>query len=593
MQINPLLQNLVEQTYGSMEGLPPEMVQFLQTVNNLFASVSIESDGGAAATTLTPPTPSDSEAAERHLELIQRYSTALSAVSREQDILDTLTGFLSEHLGFDSVRVYKPNPATGGFNLASQHAQSDTNGSLPSNIVSIRATAESKKSLFSTPNPQVDSNQNLVSELSIPLLAKGKLLAVLNIRAQDQNLFDPQTRLFAEMAAAQTSFALSSASDQENFQLENITRSRIDTGPLINPKMSFEEITSLKHRLYGYDPNLRTAIPIEKPFDVPIERLPNKALQVQGQVIGSFGVQTSEDEPLTSEERALLDSISEEVSQALERAQLFETSQRSAAELAVLNEMGSFFSEALNEETIVDGLYTYTSKLLDVPQFFVAYYNEADDTISFPKVILDDEVVTPSHPAAENFKTRPAGTGLTGHIIKNREPVLIQEDAEEVLSALGLPYQQTGDQTQSWLGVPMTMGDQVLGVISVQSDTTPGLYTRHHLELLSTIASQAAVAINNIRLFEQEQERAEQERLVRTITEKVRRGANMQEILQIAIEELSQLLNAESSTIQLGTPEQLIQQQASEEPRKPAPPAAPQLSSENHDHQTGPIKEEV
>ena len=36
MQINPLLQNLVEQYYGSMESLPADMTQFLQTVNNLF-----------------------------------------------------------------------------------------------------------------------------------------------------------------------------------------------------------------------------------------------------------------------------------------------------------------------------------------------------------------------------------------------------------------------------------------------------------------------------------------------------------------------------------------------------------------------------
>ena len=104
----------------------------------------------------------------------------------------------------------------------------------------------------------------------------------------------------------------------------------------------------------------------------------------------------------------------------------------------------------------------------------------------------------------------------------------------------------------------MTMGDQVLGVITVQCDTEPGLYNQHDLDLLSTIASQAAVALNNIRLFHQEQERAEQERLVRTITDKVRRGTSTKQIMQIAIEELSQVLGAEVSSIQLGTVDQLI-----------------------------------
>ena len=96
-------------------------------------------------------------------------------------------------------------------------------------------------------------------------------------------------------------------------------------------------------------------------------------------------------------------------------------------------------------------------------------------------------------------------------------------------------------------------------MISVQSETTPDLYGRHHLDLLTTIASQAAVSINNTRLFQSEQERAVQERTVRTITDKVRRGTDTQAIMRIALEELSQVLNADISTIQLGTPEELMQ----------------------------------
>jgi GAF domain-containing protein len=221
--------------------------------------------------------------------------------------------------------------------------------------------------------------------------------------------------------------------------------------------------------------------------------------------------------------------------------------------------MGNLFSEAPDEKTIIDGIHTYTSKLIEAPQFYVAFYEDETDTIYFPKVVLDGEVVTDQHPAADNFKPRPAGTGLTGHIIQGKRPILIQEDAEQVLKELGLPFQRFGGQTQSWLGVPMTMGEQVLGVITVQCDTEAGLYNQHHLDLLSTIASQAAVALNNIRLFHQEQERAEQERLVRTITDKVRRGTSTKAIMQIAIEELSEVLGADVSSIQLGTVDQLIE----------------------------------
>ena len=106
----------------------------------------------------------------------------------------------------------------------------------------------------------------------------------------------------------------------------------------------------------------------------------------------------------------------------------------------------------------------------------------------------------------------------------------------------------------------MILGDRILGVISVQSETAPNLYNRHHLDLLATIASQAAVAINNTRLFNQEQERAKQERTVRTITDKVRRGTDTRSIMQIALEELSEVPHADVSVIQLGSREQLLNQ---------------------------------
>jgi GAF domain-containing protein len=111
---------------------------------------------------------------------------------------------------------------------------------------------------------------------------------------------------------------------------------------------------------------------------------------------------------------------------------------------------------------------------------------------------------------------------------------------------------------ESWLGVPMLRGNEPIGVIVVQNFTTPRVFGHHDLDLLSAIASQAAVAINNARLFNQEQMRAKQERLVRTITDKVRRGTDNQSIMKIALEELSQVLGADISTIRLGTRDEFL-----------------------------------
>ncbi|MCJ7436085.1 MAG: PAS domain S-box protein, partial [Anaerolineales bacterium] len=55
---------------------------------------------------------------------------------------------------------------------------------------------------------------------------------------------------------------------------------------------------------------------------------------------------------------------------------------------------------------------------------------------------------------------------------------------------------------KSWLGVPMSIGDRVLGALVVQSIHQENLHTEHHRDLLLTIAQQTAVALENSRLFE-------------------------------------------------------------------------------------------
>ncbi|NIV28909.1 MAG: response regulator [Anaerolineae bacterium] len=62
----------------------------------------------------------------------------------------------------------------------------------------------------------------------------------------------------------------------------------------------------------------------------------------------------------------------------------------------------------------------------------------------------------------------------------------------------------------SWLGVPLTVGDRVLGVMAVQSHATPRAYDDHDRDLLTAIAGPVAIAIQNAHLFEETRRRATQ-----------------------------------------------------------------------------------
>lgn len=560
MHMNPLLQDLIEQYYGSLENLPPDQANFLQTLNNLLFSMAKESGTQQPQQSVVDQANFADEKGEYYAVLLQEISGRLMVANTPRELFENLTSILTNKFNFACTRLFEYDQKAGGLQLAAiKVLDGVSKNTLPPDTDTIRKAAETHKAAAVKNLQGVPQSltQESFTDLSIPLVAGNDLIGVLNIQTQTQ--ITPDLRFLLELLSSQIAIMAKGLGDKSSVQEQAAKPEGMQVRPAEGSWKSYRDVTSLKHKQYVYDQNLRTAVAQDDETLLETNSLPVKPIAVQGELIGAFGINTGNDEPLTAEERELLESISQEVSQALERAHLFETSQRSAAELSVLNEMGTLFSEAPDEETIIDGIHTYTSKLIEAPQFYVAFYDEETDTISFPKVVLNGELVTNQHPAAENFQPRPSGTGLTGHIIQKKRPILIQENAEQVLSELGLPFQRFGGQTQSWLGVPMTMGDQVLGVITVQCDTEPGLYNQHHLDLLSTIASQAAVALNNIRLFHQEQERAEQERLVRTITDKVRRGTSTKQIMQIAIEELSQVLGAEVSSIQLGTVDQLIE----------------------------------
>ena len=98
--------------------------------------------------------------------------------------------------------------------------------------------------------------------------------------------------------------------------------------------------------------------------------------------------------------------------------------------------------------------------------------------------------------------------------------------------------------TKSEIAVPISLGDQVLGVLDVQHNVTEGL-KQEDVDLLGSIANQVAVAMQNARSFEQSRSRAEFETLINAIGQKIQRAPTVEDVLQTAIREVGLVLGAE------------------------------------------------
>jgi signal transduction histidine kinase/DNA-binding response OmpR family regulator/PAS domain-containing protein len=199
----------------------------------------------------------------------------------------------------------------------------------------------------------------------------------------------------------------------------------------------------------------------------------------------------------SQDEQLLVKQVADQLSLALENARLFQETQSRAEELSVLNEMGRELSAKLEIAAIAEVIYRYTSRLMDTRNFYIALYDEKNEEKSYPLVFEEGQRIqlTPS---------KLGNRGFSDYIIRNKKSVFAPADVPGHMKVLGIefvPLNEDETPSQCWLGVPLLIGARVLGVISVQNVQQPHVYDEHDHDILATIASQAAIAIENARLF--------------------------------------------------------------------------------------------
>jgi len=248
-------------------------------------------------------------------------------------------------------------------------------------------------------------------------------------------------------------------------------------------------------------------------------------------------------------EQLLVRQVTDQLSQALENARLFQETRSRAEELAALNEMGRELTGLLSIEAIAGAVYKYASRLMDTTNLFVSLYDEAKQEITPIFVINDRERV--------QVPPRKLGNGLTDTVLRTCEPLFIPDDMSGHMKNLGIEVITLGDtrMAQCWLGAPLLVGESVLGVIGLQSIETPNLFTEHHRDLLTAISSQAAIAIQNARLFEETQTRTRELDALNELNQKLSALLDVDQVLPEIYRGVERLISAKNFYIGLYSPE--------------------------------------
>ncbi len=224
-------------------------------------------------------------------------------------------------------------------------------------------------------------------------------------------------------------------------------------------------------------------------------------LVVGGEARGVISLQNLDRENAFSEaDVRLLGTLAASLSVALENARLFaetrrllsETEQR-AAELAVINSVQQGLVAQLDFQGIIDLVGDKLREILAASTLSIRLYDSARELITYPYVLeLGERVSLPPATAAP--------TGFSGHVIRTRQPLLINDHVAERMAEFGSFVFAGTSATQAWLGVPVLAAEHVSGVITVES-FSEGAFKDSDVRLLTTLAASLGVALENARLF--------------------------------------------------------------------------------------------
>ncbi len=226
----------------------------------------------------------------------------------------------------------------------------------------------------------------------------------------------------------------------------------------------------------------------------PIQMLYLVSLRVNERVLGTLviGMDDGANQDMLDLERVgLVKTIAAQVADVIYKLELYQTMQRQAKRMTVLNEVARTIGSTIEMDALLELIYQQLSRVIPTDTYYVALYNASAQTVDL-RILYDEGQRFPAH-------TQPLGNGLVNTIVRERRALLCRELAHE-RETLNIQTVVVGQprQSESWLGAPILLGDEPLGVLVVAS-YQPRAFDQDDLALLSNIAMQAALALDNAR----------------------------------------------------------------------------------------------
>lgn len=208
-------------------------------------------------------------------------------------------------------------------------------------------------------------------------------------------------------------------------------------------------------------------------------------------------------------------------------------------ELSSLSAMSRAMRANLELDALLETLHLQVATLLNVDTFTLALYDADRSLLYFPLVFRDGQ--------RQTHAARPLNAGPIDYVIERKAGLMFAADAVQQAKARGLL--PPDDNPAAWLGVPLLASDRALGCIAIASHDPARQFTADDKRLLTAIAAQGAISVDNAQLYRQTQERSRQLAALNELSARLSGTLDPQRVFDLVANSLLEIGGADGSAV--------------------------------------------
>ncbi len=473
-------------------------------------------------------------ALQRRTAQLQTATEVSRAVATERNInrlLPTAARLISQRYGYYHVGIFLTSPDKEYAELKAVYNQDpDLANELQHKNIRVAVGLEGLVGrTIGSGRPQIaesipaavrSSYKHLLPEsgsaIALPIKAGSEILGAIDIQCRRESAFPPEDVTALQTVADQLAVAL------QNLRLLQETQEALETSRRAYAQLSEQgwQTYLSRRRVVGYrlleNGEMLPTTTVEKsttPKDSKPqpqqtdERTLHMPIKVRGITIAK--ARLTKTTPWNANEKRLLQRLTERVGLALEGARLYAEAQHRAAQLQIAAEIAREANSTLALEDLLEQAVNLVRERF---QFYHASIFLLDDTGHY-MVVRASTGEAGKQMLARGHKLAIGSASIVGQTAARGEPVVVNDVSKSEIHHFNplLP------NTRSEMGVPLKAGDEVIGVLDIQSEIT-NAFTEDDVRILQIMTDQLAVAVINAQLFAETQRHIEHHRALHQIT---------------------------------------------------------------------------